>query len=228
MSTQDHRSASIDQITLLLVDQLLKKRQYTIEEVGDILPVVIHSNSENAQLNYINQLGCDFFNLPLNELLSMGKDYAAKYVHEHAREVNDDCIKHQNTKPIINYLQPVTRDKTTIEWFISTKKLLSTELTQTINITYEWKHRKLMHQKMLNFLSIDHYYYSNHDKFMRLSKKEKKIIQYLAQGYSNHDISDLLHNSLHTILDQRKKIYRKIDIKNYFQLLKFAQTFDFF
>lgn len=82
-----------------------------------------------------------------------------------------------------------------------------------------------MHQKMSSFLTIDNYFHRNYDAFLRLSRKEKKVISLLAQGHSNSDISNLLKNSIYTILEYRKNIYNKTDIKSYFELLKFADTF---
>lgn len=228
MLLQYKEESNIDQVTLLLVDKLLNEKKFTIEEVGEILPVVFHTNSKKSILTYINHLGCNYFNLSLNELLCMGNDYAERFVHDIAIELNDNYIESRNTKLILTYLQPIEKLKDRVEWFISTKKLLSINQGQTINITYEWRFRKLMHQKLRSFLSIDDYYYRNHDVFSKLSRKEKQVISLLAQGYSNSDISHLLKNSLYTILDHRKNIYSKTGLKSYFELLKFAQAFDLF
>ena len=59
-------------------------------------------------------------------------------------------------------------------------------------------------------------------QFMSLTKTQKIIIKHLASGYSNQKISDKLCISKHTVVTHRKNIYRKLDIDNVMQLVKFA------
>jgi DNA-binding CsgD family transcriptional regulator len=62
-------------------------------------------------------------------------------------------------------------------------------------------------------------------KFQALSKKEKKILQLIAQGKSAKDIAKATFTSEHTVRTHRKNIYRKIDVKNLYGLIKFAESF---
>ena len=62
--------------------------------------------------------------------------------------------------------------------------------------------------------------------FMSLTKKEKIILRKLAIGLNNQQISDELFISKHTVATHRKNIYKKLDVNNVMQLVKFAFALD--
>jgi DNA-binding CsgD family transcriptional regulator len=62
-------------------------------------------------------------------------------------------------------------------------------------------------------------------KFQALSKKEKIILQLLAQGKSAKEVAETTFISEHTVRTHRKNIYKKIDVKNLYGLIKFAESF---
>jgi DNA-binding CsgD family transcriptional regulator len=63
--------------------------------------------------------------------------------------------------------------------------------------------------------------YRMHSQVM-LSKREKEIIQMLAQGMEGKEIAEELHISEHTVISHRKNILRKTQMKNTASLVKFA------
>lgn len=62
--------------------------------------------------------------------------------------------------------------------------------------------------------------------FMSLTKKEKIILRKLAFGLNNQQISEELFISKHTVITHRKNIYKKLNVSNVMQLVKFAFALD--
>lgn len=63
-------------------------------------------------------------------------------------------------------------------------------------------------------------------KFQSLTKQEKVILLLLAKGCNNQDIADQLFISHHTVRTHRKQIYKKLDVGNISDLIKYAQAFE--
>lgn len=57
---------------------------------------------------------------------------------------------------------------------------------------------------------------------MKLTRRELEIVQRLARGQSSQEIADQLFLSLHTVETHRKNIFRKLEINNIADLVRFA------
>lgn len=58
----------------------------------------------------------------------------------------------------------------------------------------------------------------------QLTTREKEIIKLLAEGYSNHQISKILHISTETVKVHRKNIIKKLGSKNIAEIIRFARS----
>ena len=75
---------------------------------------------------------------------------------------------------------------------------------------------------------IDRYYkeilqLKNEIKLNKLSKIEKNIIGYLAKGIKSREIAEIRNRSYDTINNQRRNIFKKLDIHNIAELVVFAK-----
>lgn len=66
----------------------------------------------------------------------------------------------------------------------------------------------------------------NFKKFRSLTNREMQILTLLAEGYNNPEIADKLVISRRTVEQHRRHINKKLDIKNYKDLLQFYRAFD--
>lgn len=57
---------------------------------------------------------------------------------------------------------------------------------------------------------------------MKLTRRELEIVQRLARGLTSQEIADQLFLSLHTVETHRKNIFRKLEINNIADLVRFA------
>ena len=53
-----------------------------------------------------------------------------------------------------------------------------------------------------------------------LTKREKKVLRYIAEGYSNDDIADEMFISKNTVKSHIKNIYIKLDVKSRVQVIQ--------
>jgi DNA-binding CsgD family transcriptional regulator len=81
-------------------------------------------------------------------------------------------------------------------------------------------------QKMLRILDDTSYMRYHYHKFASLTTREKEIITLLALGYQNNEIGEQLFISRSTVEQHRKNLKRKLNIKRFVDLIRFAQAFD--
>jgi DNA-binding NarL/FixJ family response regulator len=62
----------------------------------------------------------------------------------------------------------------------------------------------------------------NKELLEKISKREREILQYFANGYKTKEIAEKFKLSFHTVNNHRKNILRKLQIKNLATLVNFA------
>ena len=63
-------------------------------------------------------------------------------------------------------------------------------------------------------------------KFITLTKREKQIVKYLAQGYTGKEIAEQTFTSLHTVRTHKRNIFSKLDIHKTRDLSKYILVVD--
>lgn len=61
---------------------------------------------------------------------------------------------------------------------------------------------------------------------LKLTMREKEIVQLIVKGKTTTEIADVLSISPSTIETHRRNLYRKLEVKNLTQLINFAHTYD--
>lgn len=80
--------------------------------------------------------------------------------------------------------------------------------------------------KIEKALELNDFMKKNYEKFASLTKTEKEILQLLALGYSNKEVSNIKCISVTTVQTHRRNLKKKLEIKHFRDLLRFAQAFD--
>jgi PAS domain S-box-containing protein len=81
---------------------------------------------------------------------------------------------------------------------------------------------QLTYNKNLKMLSRQKNQESNKELLGKISKREREILQYFANGYKTKEIAEKFNLSFHTVNNHRKNILRKLQIKNLATLVNFA------
>lgn len=66
----------------------------------------------------------------------------------------------------------------------------------------------------------------NWRRFQTLSKKEKEILKFIAEGHSNIKIGSIFGISEHTVRTHREQIRKKINAHNLNEIIKFYEAFE--
>lgn len=77
-------------------------------------------------------------------------------------------------------------------------------------------------QGFLNFKNLSTEYFYPDPEESQLSKREKEVLGWLAEGYSSKQIADKLYLSESTIIIHRKNMLKKTNAKNIAELIRYA------
>lgn len=97
------------------------------------------------------------------------------------------------------------------------------ELIECIELVYA---RKIYLSQDITDIVVEGFVHNNRDSAesgeSAISSREREILQLLAEGKSNKDISDLLNLSIKTVETHRANIMRKLNFKNITDLVLYA------
>ncbi|OJJ17623.1 hypothetical protein BKI52_27565 [marine bacterium AO1-C] len=80
--------------------------------------------------------------------------------------------------------------------------------------------------KMIRSIEEADYVQRNYQRYKQLTLREREITRLLALGYQNNEIAEQLFISKATVEQHRKNLKRKLEIKRFVDLIRFAQAFD--
>ncbi|WP_017754200.1 response regulator transcription factor [Calidifontibacillus oryziterrae] len=80
------------------------------------------------------------------------------------------------------------------------------------------KAQKLLIEDYMNRISQD----GSDDVFNLLSTREQEVLEYIAKGYTNKEIADMLYLSVKTIESHKSKIMEKLQLRTRPELVRYA------
>mgnify|MGYP006083206351 FL=1 len=75
-------------------------------------------------------------------------------------------------------------------------------------------------------LEQNHFMKNNIDKYSCLTPREKETLKFIIKGYTNEQMSKELNVSFQTIRTHRNRIWKKLDIKQFTDCLKYGSFFN--
>lgn len=82
------------------------------------------------------------------------------------------------------------------------------------------------YQLISQVLKRDKFRHQHSERFRQLTEREIEILQLLAGGLNNPKIAKTLSISRNTVETHRKNLKRKLKIRSYNKLVKYALAFD--
>lgn len=98
--------------------------------------------------------------------------------------------------------------------------------SELVSVGFKLSHLGVLGNKMHRVFEETLFVRKNYPKFKQLTLREKEIITLLALGYQNGEIAEQLFISKATVEQHRKNLKRKLEIKRFVELIRFAQAFD--
>jgi DNA-binding CsgD family transcriptional regulator len=216
---------------LFFMDRQISKRKFNLEEIAEHLPGMIHLNrNKDFGLEYINTNGAIDLGREKEELYEMGSDFTQLHLHPFSVA--------KNTQPLLEFygkddpadtfmfLQQY-RSSISTEYKLlpsTTKIFKKANLFLTVSATP--KELGKLTSKLDKIIEEEYFVYQNFPLYKKLTSREKEILSLMAKGATSPQIGDLLFISRQTVSTHRKNIFRKLDCKNLYEIIRFAQAFD--
>ncbi len=221
---------------LFTLDQKCKNGIISITESGDLFPVGVLINTRNGENLYMNVISEDTLGYAAEEARELGKDYSKviQYNEKEAKEILcqiEDFFKLQDDTQILAQFQRLCpKHRKDYEWIYIASKLIREHPNEPANkrllVAVPVKLMGSLNQKFSRVLDENMYMKKNFNRFAALTKREKQILSLVALGKESAEIAGMLFISRHTVEQHRKNIARKVEHRNFAELIRFALAFD--
>lgn len=223
---------------LFQIERNLKNDSFEIADISEVIPasIMVHSLSEGVpqQIIYMNAWGCNHLGVELEELNALRAQYYERFfIQEDLEDIFPKVIRYcnqGNQATQLNFFQRVKLYKADKHrWFYTVCKLLEKndeDQQRLIMLSTPIDGVGVLMEKVKKVLDENEYITRNYKKFALLTKREKEILTLLSIGKSTNEIADLLFISKETVATHRKNIIRKLDVKSFAELLRFALAFE--
>ena len=216
---------------IFILDKLIKQNPQDYREVLDLFPGMLHVNdSKDFAVIHTNSFTNEKLGMTTEEIREMGEEFIIKYVHP-------DTLNYEVPK-LIEFYKTTTgkesyaffqrfkfpQDDDYVTLFTVTKAIPKHGIYVTnLNVVPEMGDNSHKLERVLNEQAFVR---KNLKNFRSLTDRELEILTLLVKGDNNPTISDKLVISRRTVEQHRRHINKKLGIKNYADLMKFAQAFD--
>ena len=202
----------------------------------EILPAVsIIHNIQNQHVLYMCDRGLSLLDTTLEKLQEMGADYHRLYFN--AEDAKDyvpklkGLLERNNNEEVVSFFQQVRHGENG-DWhlWLSSIKLLMWDdngiplLTLTVTVPVDPDHN--ISSKVERILEENSFLRKNTSTYATLSKREREILALMALDKTSIEISERLFLSEDTVKTHRRNIKKKINAKNQYDVVRFAQAFE--
>ncbi len=221
---------------LFALDQKRRKGIITINEVGDYFPVGVLINSNKGENLYMNNASEQTLGYAAEETREMGTEYwkTIYYNEKEALQVIKQIelfFKRQDNGEVLAQFQRLRpKHQKGYEWVYIASKLICDKPNEPADnrllIATPVKLMGQVNQKIHRVLEENLYMKKNFNRFAALTKREKEILSLVATGKESKCIAEELYISRHTVEQHRKNITKKVEHRNFAELIRFAIAFD--
>jgi len=218
------------------VRQTAEKKIAALEAVADELPVYIILDARDVSVVHMSRQGLQLLGVTQEEVRRLGPGYQQEFFNPadvaFYRPRYHEAMQSSLPGQWFSFFQQVrTGDGRTFEWYLTAVKpfvyddsghvllhlAFALQLDPGHHLTE--KAERLMKE---NLLLKD-----NYQRFASLTGREKELLPRFAIGQTAKEISEHTFLSEKTIQTHRRNIKRKLGVKSQFEMLQFAQAFNF-
>ncbi|RYE49051.1 MAG: LuxR family transcriptional regulator [Sphingobacteriales bacterium] len=213
-----------------------EERLNKIREMADELPVsVIVHRIDTLQILYMNKPGLESLGTTLESLQRMDQeqyfikffntddsaDYVPKIINIIKSEQNEQASYFQQVKVV---------GKKEWQLYVSNTKVFernaSGEPTHLLTIASLLDPEHHITNKVNRLTDEVSFLRKNNLVFSRLTKREIEVLKFMAMGLNSGEIAEKLYISTSTADTHRRNIRNKLGVKNYYDVVLFAQAYD--
>ena len=229
--TESEMIASVTQGLFVLTNDITEQN-LMLSNIKDLIPCFVHLNNlSTIALEYIDLDVPSHFPITEEDVDRDGMEALKRMCH------SGDLAK--NTEAITSFFSSSAPDDV-MSFFERLKKRGGGEYefdlyhtvtkqyneTQCIALTLPVSNLHHISDKISGILDEHAFLKKNFERYASLTKQEKNILKLLATGYNNPQISEKLYISRRTVENHRKHINKKLGLKSFAHLIKYAQAFN--
>lgn len=223
----------MEEATKIKIREKIAEISHAIQELPCV--VIVHNVQNEFHVEFMSQLGVEMLGITQEELISLGSEYYERYFNpEESREHNEkvlELLSKSDGEQIFSFFQQVkVKSSQTWKWFMTTLKIFMFDdenrplLIVTTAFPIDPEHQ--ITTKVARLLEENNFLRKNNHNFCKLSKREKEVLTLMVCGNGSQEIAEQLFISVNTVKTHRKKILQKLEVKNAFDLNKYARAFD--
>lgn len=221
----------------MTIEQRIEQRIAEMSAVFDALPgvVIIHDISA-FHVHYMSNWGLQYLNMTLDELRNIGWEYYERFFN--AEDAADyvpkilGMLERNNDEETISFFQQVRAGGNgEWQWFASATKIFMRDdngaplLTITTAIPIDSQH--YFTAKIERLLKENEFLKKNQHLYASLTRREQQILCLMAKNQSSTEIGAVLYLSEETVKTHRRNIKKKIQAQTQYDIIQFAQAFNF-
>ncbi len=208
---------------------LLVNGDISLDEISELVPGWLHLNSINDfSLVYISPRMETDFGIKKDLFQQGGHNFLASFIHPETTErvipQLKELVASGDYSKVISFFQYIKTPATDYQWFHTNTKLLEGR-DCTISITNPVSVLEDFEDKVVDILNDYIYLKNNLTRYNDLTRREKEVLKLLSEGKSHKELADKLMISELTVKTHRQNIYRKLEVSNMIELIRFAYMF---
>ncbi|EAY30474.1 response regulator transcription factor [Microscilla marina] len=216
-----------------LIEQKLNLDAMSIVDLNESVPkgvMVTLNSSEDFVPVYLSDQSLKMLDAPRELYFKNPSEYIQKLVYPGDFEKNASIVSShfsgENRFAPVSFIQRLKLYGGDVYEGMFTVTKQNRHKKELSNILIRVKNLGQVTNKMTRLLEETLYVRHHYHKFASLTAREKEIITLLALGYQNSEIGEQLFISKATVEQHRKNLKRKLEIKRFVDLIRFAQAFD--
>jgi DNA-binding CsgD family transcriptional regulator len=213
------------------LNKVLEKSDVDLDYIAKSTGALIHTNhTHDFSLGYVDKTTLEKVDLDLETIHTLGNRYIQMIVEPESMK--------QVTEILVNYLANGDKAKP-LALFQKFRHTLDGEYNLHLTVctynerlnTYfglDFKVNELgnLSHKMARVHEEDAFSRKYFTQFNTLTERERSILALIAQGYTDHEISEQLGCARHTARTHRKNIRTKLGVHTTAEMVRFALAFD--
>jgi len=213
------------------ISRQILSQQISLEEVSNILPCYVHINSlEDFSVLETDPRILELYDLSVEEINSQGFELLQKIVNrddlETAIAKNLKYIQNQDDYTHVSFFQRLKNLRNDeVQMYYTRGKIIDNQ--RVLNLSVPIHNLEVFNETIFDLCEQSDFIRKNNEKFERLTKSEILICKELIEGDQLSTIAQKLEKSEHTIKNHRTNIYRKLEVKNYFEFYYLMKYFKF-
>jgi DNA-binding CsgD family transcriptional regulator len=220
----------------MTLEQQVALKIAEIAPAADYLPgVVIVHNLRTMTVEYMSEVGLRTLGTTMAQLRADGPDYHHKYFNP--CDADDyvpkivGLLERNNDNEIISFFQQVrTVDCPDWVWYLSTIRIFMRDEAgkPLLSLTFACPINELTHltPKVKRLLEENNFLRKNQARFAQLTRRERQVLQLLAQGKNSVAIAQELFIAANTVITHRRNINAKLHPETQQDLSRYAYAFD--